>query len=61
MGNAFERVAETKKAELEAVGYTAIVRRASSFDDFNSQLTSNGMLVEVEYAVAFTVHDRFLI
>jgi hypothetical protein len=43
------RVAQTKQAELEAQGYKVLIRRASSFDDFNRELTSNGTLVGVEY------------
>jgi hypothetical protein len=48
-GRNFERVAETKKAELESQGFTVVVRRASSIDDFNAALTSNGLLSGVEY------------
>ncbi len=48
-GHNFERVAETKQAELEAQGFTVIVRRASSVADFNLALTSNGLLSGVEY------------
>lgn len=49
VGKNFDRVAATKKKELEAQGYSVIVQRASSFEDFKNALTSNGMLDGVEY------------
>jgi RHS repeat-associated protein len=48
-GRNFQRVAETKQAELMALDYSVVVSRASSFADFNDALTSNGTLVGVEY------------
>ena len=48
-GPNFDRAAETKRQELKASGYNAIVRRASGLDDVNRELTGNGMLAGVEY------------
>ena len=49
VGRNLERVADTKQQELEAQGYTVIVKRASSFEDFNNLLQNNGILSGVEY------------
>ncbi len=49
VGTNFERVADTKRQELEAEGYEVIVVRASSDQDFANALTSNGTLNGVEY------------
>ena len=48
-GHNFDRVAETKRAELTAQGYDVIVNRVSGIDDLNRALTSNGTLDGVEY------------
>jgi RHS repeat-associated protein len=48
-GRNLDRVAETKRKELEAQGYTVIVQRASGFNDFANALTNNGTLDGVEY------------
>jgi len=48
-GRNLDRVAATKKEELEAQGDTAIVQRASGFQDFANALTNNGVLDGVEY------------
>jgi len=49
VGRNFERVAETKQAELMSEGFSVIVQRASSVVDFNFALTSNGLLSGFEY------------
>ncbi len=56
-GRNFDRAAETKRQELTAQGYTVIVRRASSIDDFNRELVNNGMLDGVEYLGHATSHS----
>ena len=48
-GTNFDRVAETKRQQLEAQGYTVIVVRASSDTEFANALTNNGVLNGVEY------------
>lgn len=49
VGRNFERVAETKQAELEAQGFSVVVQRASSVEDFDFALKDNGLLSGVEY------------
>ena len=49
VGPNFDRVAATKKKNLEALSYTVIVTRASSFADVNAAMNNNGMLDGVEY------------
>jgi RHS repeat-associated protein len=48
-GTNLDRAAETKRQELEALGYVVIVVRASSDSDFAMALTNNGTLNGVEY------------
>jgi RHS repeat-associated protein len=49
VGSNFDRVAETKRQELEALGNVVIVLRASSDTDLARALISNGTLNGVEY------------
>ncbi|MGH9966714.1 MAG: RHS repeat-associated core domain-containing protein, partial [Pyrinomonadaceae bacterium] len=49
VGTNFDRVAQTKKEELEGQGYAVVVQRASGFQDFANALTNNGILDGVEY------------
>ncbi|HJT29925.1 MAG TPA: RHS repeat-associated core domain-containing protein [Pyrinomonadaceae bacterium] len=49
VGRNFERVAETKRTELEAQGFSVVIQRASTIEDFNFALIDNGLLSGVEY------------
>jgi hypothetical protein len=48
-GDNSNRIAETKRAELAAQGFSVIVTRASSDQQFADALTNNGPLSGVEY------------
>jgi RHS repeat-associated protein len=49
VGRNFQRAADTKRAEIEAQGGQVIMSTASSVQDLNNALTSNGTLNGVEY------------
>jgi hypothetical protein len=59
-GRNFERVAETKQVELEAQGFSVVVQRASSAEDFNFALNDNGVLSGVEY-VGHATFDKLYV
>ncbi len=59
VGSNFDRVAETKKQELEAQGYEVTVARVSSVSDVANALSNNGRLNGVEYlGPLYLLEDR---